>query len=74
VKFPRDSFFSAGSRAAVFRPQSLVHTTGPDELARVGSSRNKLTLRFDLPPGSYATILIKRVTEAPRLPPVAASL
>ncbi len=74
VKFPRDSFFSAGSRAAVFRPQSLVYTTGPDELVRVGTSRTKLTLRFDLPPGSYATILIKRVTEAPRLPPVAASL
>jgi tRNA pseudouridine13 synthase len=74
VKFPRDSFFSRGSRAAVFRPQSLVHTTGPDDLARVGTSRTKLTLRFDLPPGSYATILIKRVTEVPRLPPVAASL
>jgi tRNA pseudouridine13 synthase len=74
VKFPRDSFFSRGSRAAVFRPQSLAQMVGPDELAEGGGqARSKLTLRFDLPPGSYATVVIKRLTEAPRLPPGAAS-
>jgi tRNA pseudouridine13 synthase len=63
VKYPRDSFFSRGSRAAVFRPQALSESVGPDELAeRAGPDRRKITLRFDLPPGCYATILIKRVT------------
>jgi tRNA pseudouridine13 synthase len=75
VKFPRDSFFSAGSRAAVFRPNSLSETIGPDELAGgAGGGRKKLMLRFDLPPGSYATVLVKRVTEMPRLPPGAPNL
>jgi tRNA pseudouridine13 synthase len=75
VKYPRDSFFSAGSRAAVFRPQSLSETIASDELAGGGSgARKKLTLRFDLPPGSYATVLVKRVTEMPRLPSGAPNL
>jgi|HubBroStandDraft_6_1064221.scaffolds.fasta_scaffold05351_4 tRNA pseudouridine13 synthase len=75
VKFPRDSFFSRGSRAAVFRPQSLSDSIGPDELAGgADGARSKLTLRFDLPPGCYATVLVKRLTETPRLPPAAASL
>jgi tRNA pseudouridine13 synthase len=75
VKFPRDSFFSRGSRAAVFRPGSLAESIGPDELAGgAAGGRNKLTLSFDLPPGSYATVLVKRLTEVPRLPPVVASL
>jgi len=74
VKFPRDSFFSRGSRAAVFRPGSLSTSTGPDELAAsTEGARNKLTLCFELPAGSYATVLIKRLTEAPRLPPAGAT-
>lgn len=74
VKFPRDSFFSRGRRAALFRPQALTHTVGRDELATAREGpRSKLMLRFDLPPGSYATVLVKRVSEAPRLPPAAAS-
>jgi tRNA pseudouridine13 synthase len=72
VKFPRDSFFSRGSRAAVFRPQSLSDSIGADELA--DGARKKLSLRFDLPPGCYATVLVKRLTETPRLPPAPASL
>jgi tRNA pseudouridine13 synthase len=75
VKFPRDSFFSRGSRAPVFHPRSLAETVGQDELAGGAEGpRSKLTLRFDLPPGSYATVLVKRVTEVPRLPPALASL
>jgi tRNA pseudouridine13 synthase len=75
VKFPRDSFFSRGSRPAVFRPQNLARTINPDELAeRKEGGRQKLTLRFDLPPGSYATVLVKRVTDLPRLPSAAANL
>ncbi len=63
VKYPRDSFFSRGSRAAVFQPRSFAETVGEDELAeRTGQERRKISLRFDLPPGCYATVLIKRVT------------
>jgi tRNA pseudouridine13 synthase len=63
VKYPRDSFFSRGSRAALFQPRSLSDTVGEDELAeRTGPERRKISLRFDLPPGCYATVLIKRVT------------
>ncbi len=60
VKYPRDSFFSKGERAAVYVPAGLKYQTEPDDLY-VG--RHKLTLSFDLPRGSYATILIKRLTE-----------
>jgi len=57
VKYPRDSFFSKGSRPPIFR-QSLSWETGADELS---PGKRKLALRFDLPPGSYATVVIKRL-------------
>jgi len=59
VKYPRDSFFSKGERPLVFRPGELAHTAAADELY---PRRQKLTLRFTLPRGSYATILVKRVS------------
>lgn len=60
VKYPRDSFFSKGDRAAVYVPAQLEYQTEPDE---VYVGRQKLSLAFDLPRGSYATILIKRLSE-----------
>ncbi len=59
VKYPRDVFFSKGDRPAVVRPGDLVHETASDELY---PRRHKLTLRFTLRRGSYATILVKRVS------------
>jgi tRNA pseudouridine13 synthase len=59
VKYPRDSFFSKGERAAVFRAGDLAHESADDDLY---PGSRKLTLRFTLPRGSYATILVKRVT------------
>jgi tRNA pseudouridine13 synthase len=59
VKYPRDSFFSKGSRRAMFQPSALRHVTAPDELY---PGRERLRLSFDLPRGSYATILVKRLT------------
>jgi tRNA pseudouridine13 synthase len=41
------------------RPANLSHAGEPDELNR---ERTKLVLRFELPRGSYATMLVKRVT------------
>ena len=59
VKYPRDSFFSKGWRSAVAVPQDLAAEPADDELH---PPRHKLTLRFILPRGSYATILVKRLT------------
>jgi tRNA pseudouridine13 synthase len=58
VKYPRDTFFSKGERRAIFRPGELWHSPAADE---VYPRRQKLELRFTLPRGSYATILVKRV-------------
>ncbi|MBP3956552.1 tRNA pseudouridine(13) synthase TruD [Gemmata sp. G18] len=59
VKGMQKPFFSKGDRAASVRPENLSHTAEADELNR---GRRKLVLRFDLPRGSYATMLVKRVT------------
>jgi len=59
IKHPKDSFFSKGDRAALVAPAGLAHESGRDELY---DGRRALTLRFDLPRGSYATILVKRIT------------
>jgi tRNA pseudouridine13 synthase len=59
VKGLQKPFFSKGDRPGCVRPANLSHESGPDELNR---GRQKLTLRFDLPRGSYATMLVKRVT------------
>jgi tRNA pseudouridine13 synthase len=58
IKYPRDSFFSKGARPAVFFVKNLSHDTAPDALH---SGQSMLRLRFDLPRGSYATILVKRI-------------
>lgn len=60
VKYPRDSFFSKGSRAAIVFPSQPTHSVTEDDRY---PKRWKMDLAFDLPRGSYATILIKRLTE-----------
>jgi tRNA pseudouridine13 synthase len=60
VKYPRDSFFSRGQRDAVVFSQDLHAVAQDDDLY---AQRQKLTLSFALPRGSYATILVKRLTE-----------
>ncbi len=59
VKYPRDAFFSKGERAALFVPARLHSVFDADEMY---AGTRKLTLSFDLPRGTYATIVIKRVT------------
>ena len=59
VKYPRDSFFSKGSRSSLIFPQQLEAAAAADELY---PGRQCLTLSFTLPRGSYATILVKRLT------------
>jgi len=60
VKYPRDSFFSKGYRTVSVAAAKLEAESSDDELY---PGRKKLALRFDLPRGSYATILVKRLTE-----------
>ena len=60
VKYPRDSFFSKGSRRSVIPLEQVTQSEEPDELY---AKKFKLTLQFELPRGSYATILVKRLTE-----------
>lgn len=59
VKFPRESFFSKGDRAVAVAVANLNHAVADDELY---PRRSKLLLNFDLQRGSYATILVKRIT------------
>lgn len=61
VKHLKDVFFSKGERPALFFPENLVPEADGDELS---PGRNKLTLCFDLPKGAYATLVVKRVTDA----------
>lgn len=58
VKYPRDTFFSKGERPAVFQPADFSHAFMADDLHQ---GRKKLVLKFALPRGCYATILIKRL-------------
>lgn len=64
VKYPRDSFFSKGERQAVVRPDHLKIDSIEEDDLNVG--RKRVTLQFELPRGSYATILVKRLTMSPR--------
>lgn len=59
VKGMQKPFFSKGDRAACVRPENLSSAAETDELNK---GKRKLVLRFDLPRGSYATMLVKRVT------------
>ncbi|GIX05255.1 MAG: tRNA pseudouridine synthase D [Planctomycetaceae bacterium] len=61
VKYPRDSFFSKGERPAVVVPQNWEHQFFADELY---PSRWACRMQFVLPKGSYATLIIKRLSTA----------
>src|SRR5579875_1633209 len=58
IKGIREMFFSRGDRAALCLPRDLRHEFSADENHR---GRDKLTLGFDLPRGSYATLLVKAI-------------
>ena len=61
VKYPRDSFFSKSTRKTVIEIPDLDFESTDDDLY---PKRQKVKLAFDLPRGSYATILVKRLTIA----------
>ncbi len=66
IKGIREMFFSRGERAALCLPRDLRHEFAPDENHR---GRDKLILDFELPRGSYATLLVKAITQLSELRP-----
>jgi tRNA pseudouridine13 synthase len=61
VRHLKDVFFSKGLRPALFFAENLSHEPGKDELE---PGRKRLKLAFILPKGAYATLVVKRVTDA----------
>src|SRR3954447_1965987 len=61
VKHLKDVFFSKGVRPALFFAEGLTHQAAADDLY---PGRTKIALGFDLPQGAYATLVVKRVTDA----------
>ncbi len=61
IKHLKDVFFSKGARLCLFFPEGLEFTAIEDAL-HLG--RRALRLSFALSKGSYATILVKRLTDA----------
>ncbi len=59
VRGMQKPFFAKGDRAVCVYPAQAKATTEADELHR---GQKKLILHFELPKGSYATILVKRLT------------
>ncbi len=61
VKHLKDVFFSKGSRPALFFPDHVSSNEAEDEFH---PGQRKVELQFELPKGAYATLIVKRVTEA----------
>lgn len=60
LKNQRDSFFSKGERPTFSLPKRLKWDVADDEKH---PGKKKLTMRFELGRGAYATMLVKRITE-----------
>ena len=56
------TFFGKGSRDALIAPAGLKAAAADDDLNR---GKRKMTLWFELPKGSYATVVLKRLFHAP---------
>jgi tRNA pseudouridine13 synthase len=61
IRHLKDVFLSKGNRPTTFGVEELSIESSPDDLY---SGRMRIDLRFELPKGSYATLLVKRVAEA----------
>jgi tRNA pseudouridine13 synthase len=61
IRHLKDLFFSKGSRPCLVFPEGLEVEAMEDELH---PGRQALRLAFALPKGAYATILVKRLTDA----------
>ncbi len=61
IKAFREPFFSKGERPALCLPAGLAYEASADEHH---PRQQKLILSFDLPRGSYATLIVKRIQQA----------
>lgn len=61
IRYPKDEYFSRGERDAVLRVDQVEAEDAADELY---PGKRKLSLAFVLGRGSYATMVVKRITEA----------
>jgi tRNA pseudouridine13 synthase len=59
LKYPRDTFFSRGLRNAWLRVGDLEYDFQDDDQSE---GRKKLQLRFTLPRGAYATMIVKYIS------------
>ena len=59
-KYPRDTFFSKGTRNAWLRAGNFRYDFHSDELQE-GCS--KLVMEFELPKGAYATMIVKNLSQ-----------
>ncbi len=59
VKYLKDVFFSKGDRPALFEAREVSHEILPDDLY---PGRFQARLKFELGKGSYATLVVKRIT------------
>jgi tRNA pseudouridine13 synthase len=60
IKAFREPFFAKGERPALCRPAGLTYEASADEHS---PGRQKLLLAFELPRGSYATLIVKRIQQ-----------
>ncbi len=60
IKGIREMFFSRGERPVLCLPRELKYEAAPDDKHR---GRDKWTLSFVLPRGSYATLLVKAIDD-----------
>jgi len=58
IKGMQRPYFSKGDRVGKISVENVTWETGDDEL---NQGRQKLVLRFELPRGSYATMIVKRL-------------
>jgi tRNA pseudouridine13 synthase len=63
LKGLRRPYFSRGERPIACFPRDLSADSGPDERHE---GQFKLILNFELPRGSYATLVVKRIMAAPQ--------
>ena len=61
IKAFREPFFAKGERPALCIPAGLAYQAETDEHHR---GQQKLVLSFELPRGSYATLIVKRIQQA----------
>lgn len=62
IRHPKSEYFSKGTRSILLFPKNVEAQDFPDEVYR---KKFAARIAFELPRGSYATMVVKRLTEDP---------